>query len=42
MKTMKKAGEIIRVSDSDARRLEKSGWAYCPKAEFKALKQPKK
>jgi hypothetical protein len=35
MKTVKKGKEIRRVSEKEAPQLVKSGWAYCPKGEWK-------
>lgn len=36
MKCIKKHGEIRRVWERDAKKLvEESGWAYCPKSEWK-------
>jgi hypothetical protein len=39
MKTIKKDGKIKRVSDASADKLVfMDGWQFCPKSEFKALK----
>jgi len=35
MKCVKKGGEIQRVTDERASTMVKSGWAYCPKSEWK-------
>jgi hypothetical protein len=36
MKCVKKDKKISRVSDSQAAKLVKNGYAYCPKSEYKA------
>jgi hypothetical protein len=42
MKCIKKHGEIKRVSDEKAMRLVTTrGWEYCPKHEWKALRDKK-
>jgi len=35
MKTLKKEGNYVRVSDIEADEKVKSGWAFCPKNEWK-------
>jgi hypothetical protein len=35
MKTLKKAGNIIRVTDKEADEKLKFGWQFCPKSEWK-------
>ena len=35
MKTLKKGTEVKRLTDEQAAIAVKSGWAYCPKSEFK-------
>lgn len=39
MKTVKKNNKIKRVSDKRATFLVGEGWSYCPKHEYKALKE---
>ena len=42
MKCIKKHGEIKRVRDEEARTLvEEQGWKYCPKSEWKELRDKK-
>jgi hypothetical protein len=38
MKTVKRGSEVKRMSDAEAAKAVKSGWAYCPKSEWKALR----
>ena len=35
MKTLKKEGNYVRVSDKEADEKVKYGWAFCPKNEWK-------
>lgn len=35
MKTMTNGKEIVRVSDTKALTLEKHGWNFCPKKQWK-------
>ena len=35
MKTLKKDGNYVRVSDSEADQKVKFGWAFCSKSEWK-------
>ncbi len=35
MKTMLKNGEYVRVSNQEADMKVKTGWAFCPKSEWK-------
>ena len=38
MKTVKRGSEVKRVSDAEAAKAVKAGWAYCPKADWKVLR----
>jgi hypothetical protein len=38
----KKTGNIIRVSDVQARQMEGSQWSYVPKSDWKNQTNPKK
>jgi len=35
MKTLKKDGNYVRVSDTEADEKVKYGWTFCPKSEWK-------
>ena len=39
MKCIKRDGEVRRVSDDEAMAKVESGWSYCPKEEWKALRE---
>ena len=41
MKTIKKAKEIKRVTDLEAAELVKRDWNYCPKSEWKKVRDKK-
>jgi hypothetical protein len=38
MKTVKRGAEVKRVSDARAETDVNAGWQYCPKAEWKAVR----
>jgi hypothetical protein len=38
MKTVKRGSEVKRVSDAEAAKAVKAGWAYCPKSDWKVLR----
>ena len=44
MKTIKKGKKVKRVSDNEATRQVAQGWKYCPKSEWKTVRDanPKK
>jgi hypothetical protein len=42
MKCVKKGNEIQRVSDEKANTMINSGWAFCPKSEWKVIRDAKK
>ena len=44
MKTVKKniVGDIRRVKDTEAYQMVKDGWVYCPKSEWKKLRDANK
>lgn len=42
MKCIKKGTDIQRVSDNKSAELVKAGWAYCPKKEWKVLRDANK
>lgn len=40
MKTIKKGGRAVRVTDKVAQRMtKKDGWVYCPKSVWKARRK---
>lgn len=41
MKTIKRDGEVKRVSDKEAQYMVKNGWEYCPKNVWKSTKEIK-
>jgi len=44
MKTIKNksTGEVKRIKEKDAKQVLDTGWAYCPKSEWKNKKSKKK
>lgn len=42
MKTLKKNDSVIRVSEKEVDKKLKEGFTFCPKSEFKMLKQKRK
>jgi hypothetical protein len=41
MKTVKKNDKIKRLSDSQAEKAVEAGWKYCPKNEWKKIRDKK-
>ena len=41
MKTIKKGKKVKRVSDDEATRQVAQGWKYCPKSEWKTVRDAK-
>ena len=41
MKTIKKGKKVKRVSDNEATRQVAQGWKYCPKSEWKTVRDAK-
>ena len=42
MKCVKKGGDIQRVSNEEADAMVKDGWSYCPKKEWRKVRDANK